>query len=344
MGGKNKEEIKQIIRNEVSQKIQNINETIANISSTTINEITTSVINKQKAQITTNTDAINIFDLKNATLQGGSRIDNTQKADVIATTQAIINLKNDNQTMMTMLNDISNEITSKVNNDSALKADLDAVNGLLNKKDVEGELNNFINTVGSTMDNAITMLSGGTKTKEEEQRLENIIRTEVSNINRNEANVSNFIKNITNTNFTNASDFTCTYLNASTNKALIDGVILEPNAIVRNDQVASASTFNDCIISAIISNTDVKDIVTKEKAKQEANYVNTSTVETKEKVKNTIENINSTSSIITKLLNAYMIIIIVVLILLVVVVIIIILVFKKTIAKSISVATLGLVK
>jgi hypothetical protein len=344
MGGKSKEEIRQIIQNRVSQTIQNINETIANISSTTINEISTSVINQQKAKSQSDTTGLNEFILQNTTIGSGAILDNNQRSEVTAITQAVINLKNDNQTMMTMLNDISNEISSKIKNDTSLQADLEAVNGLLNKKDVEGELNNAINTIGSSLDNAITMLSGGTKTKEQEQSLINEIEVAVSNINKNEANINNYIKNVTNTNFTNTSDFTCTYLNAATNKALIQGVILEPGAMVRNDQVSAVSALNSCIISSVISNTDIKDIINRDKAKQEADYANTSTIETKEKVKNTIENISKTSSIVTSLLSSFMALMIIGLILLVVVVIIIILTFKKTIAKTVSVATMGLVK
>ncbi len=306
MGGKDREQTIQNIKNEITTTVKNINEQIANITNKSINSISNTYINSEKNNVDVKSAATNYLELVGVTIGEGAYLQNQQKADVSVITQAVMNLQKDTEAQTNMMTDITNDITTKIKNDNNLSSQMDAVNKLLMSNNVEGEINNIVDKVAKTADNAVNALTGRSVDKNTEQNAINTIRNAVINETHTETNINNIIENYFNTKVENLSASNCIYVNAAANQAIIRNTIIAPGARIINNQVAAVSALNDCIISSFVKNSDVKDMVFKAKSASETDVANSTTVENKMKVQNTITSINKTGSIITGLLSAMM--------------------------------------
>ena len=312
MGGKDKKEIIKNIMNEINNETKNFYSSIATISNETVNEITNENINIHKQNMIANQTALNQFILENTTIETGAILTNEQMATVSQVTRALLDISTDNESMTTILTDVSNSIVNKVSNDNDLKNKYDAISSLLNEKNVDGEINNIANKVSDTLDNMVNAVTGRDVTKLSTTDIQTEIKNMITNENKNQVKFENYVKNIVNTSFKTDVSSLCSYSTTAVNNVLIRNVVIRPGARIDNNMIATVDAFNTCIISSVIKNSSVLDIITQTRNKSTAEVVNNNKLDNDLKVSNSISNLEKTTSIIEALLSSMTIMMVIV--------------------------------
>ncbi len=319
MGGKDKEEIKQNIINEINNTTKNYYSSIATITNTTVNQITDEKINIHKQNMMSNETALNQFTLENTTIQAGAILTNDQFASVSQVTRALLDISTDNETMTSILTETSNSIINKVSNDNDLKNKYEAISSLLNEKNVDGEVNNIANKVSDTLDNMVNAVTGRDVTKISDTEIKTEITNMIENTNKQQVKFDNFVKNIVNTSFKNDVSSLCSYTTTAENNVLISNVVIRPGARIDNNMIATVDAFNTCIISSVIKNAAILDIITQTRNSSTAEVINNNKIDNDMKVDNSIAQIEKTTSIISALLSSFATLMVIVFIVLLVV-------------------------
>ena len=119
MGGKDKSEVKTIIKNELNMEIttetNNINTIVNKSSQTIVSEMSQAAI----ANVKQSTNASNTLTSKALIAKGGAKVDISQSADAVAENKAIISIVMSADSMQELGNKIVADVTSKVANDQA---------------------------------------------------------------------------------------------------------------------------------------------------------------------------------------------------------------------------------
>lgn len=248
-GGKDKSEIKTIIKNELDVEITTETNNLNKIVNESITNITTNMVQTAAAKITQTTAASNTISTGSLVATGGGKVNLAQQAKVQAENKAIIQIVMSADSMAKLGNDIINDITNKVKNDQAAKQSMESLAKIGELTKDAGGVEAMVDKIAGMAQNMMKSATGGSKEESSTTEITNSIKTKLKNTTTN----SSDIKNAITTNITNdmkmAAEAQCNMdtkasnvLNATEIRA--EGVGSE--IIVK--QNANVKSFNDCFI------------------------------------------------------------------------------------------------
>jgi len=248
-GGKDKSEIKTIIKNELDIEITTETNNLNKIVNESITNITTNMVQTAAAKITQTTAASNTISTGSLVATGGGKVNLAQQAKVQAENKAIIQIVMSADSMSKLGNDIINDITNKVKNDQAAKQSMDSLAKIGELSKQAGGPEAMVDKIADMASGMMKSVTGGSTETSSTTEITNQIKTKLKNTTTN----SSDIKNAITTNITNdmkmAAEAQCNMdtkagnvLNATEIRA--EGVGSE--IIVK--QNANVKSFNDCFI------------------------------------------------------------------------------------------------
>ena len=253
MGGK--QSLLQETDNTIKTEVTNINEQYVKLVYDTVTNITssinTSVTNNLKSQNQCNNNSNQKGDIASGS---GSEILNIQTCDLDIVFQATINALVNNNASTTQLQNMTNDISSKLQNNSSLSTDMTALNSITSQKQTDGEIN-------ATIDAIKGVISGiGSKTSNQY-----ITKTDVENTITNK-NISNTdIQNIVNNTLTdsiNTNAITnCFNTNTGSNYSDQSAAVAINGGKIISKQDVYVKSLNTCVAKNILSTTMMQDVV-----------------------------------------------------------------------------------
>ena len=259
-GGESKQITETQIKNEIEVTIKNETENLNKIFNKTINSASSSV----RSTVANSFESATMVDTNltagDMVAAGpGSSIDLTQDVKVQAENKAIISIVSDQK----QLNDLGAQIQSGLDNatkhDSAAKASMDTLN-TLKKSDkdaggVEGMVASAMKAVSALGDS----LTGAKNSTEAKTMITNKMKQDISNKTTNSNDITNIIKNETNSMVDKISKNKCSFQTGAKTSMKLGNITALDGGKIKAAQTVSVTAFNDCLIKSM----DTTALVTK---------------------------------------------------------------------------------
>lgn len=248
-GGKDKSEIKTIIKNELDVEITTETKNLNKIVNESITNITTNMVQTAAASIKQTTAGSNTISTGALVARGGGKVDISQQAKVEAENKAIIQIVMSADSMAKLGNDIINDITNKVKNDQAAKQSMESLAKIGELTKDAGGVEAMVDKIAGMAQNMMKSATGGSKEESSTTEITNSIKTKLKNTTTN----SSDIKNAITTNITNdmkmAAKAKCD-MNTSSGNVLNASTILAEgtDSEIKVKQEVNVKSFNDCFI------------------------------------------------------------------------------------------------
>ena len=244
-----------LIKNVCENMIKQTNEQLAKLVSQSSSNITNTIVQEQKAAVSSSSGAGNTAILSNITVKNEGEINITQQNELKSTVQAVLNI--------TQSSDITNQLTSKIKDDimSAVSQDGDMQNKIkavaeMNKeKKTSGELNNFVDKVGEVLGN-LTKLGSST---EDITQIQNTILNSMDFSNVTRTDIENYISSVVNTSVTQTTINDCFKTTSAYNTITMTNLTVDGGKI----NVIQKNTVDDyfsCIVSSSLSSSELQQL------------------------------------------------------------------------------------
>ena len=253
--------------NTVMNEIQNINEQYTKLvyDSTTniIANITTSISNNMTSDLSCD----NISDQSGAISTGGAEISNTQDCKIDAVYESTLSTLTDNKTSTSQLEEITNDIASKLKNNSSLSTDLTALNSVISSEDTEGEINATVNAIKNIISNI-----GSTDKKSYVTKTD--VETYIMNKNISSVDVENIISNTIKSEIDTITLTNCFGNTTGDNYSNQQRDIAQSGGKITNKQSSYLQSMTTCISKDILSSEAQQNLVKTVADKEETDNSN----------------------------------------------------------------------
>jgi hypothetical protein len=257
MGGKTRSEIKKQITNEISLEISNTTKnlnTITNISST---ELTQEIENNVEAEISVDTGGFNIIDVDEITFGRNSTVNINQDIKIAAVTNAIIKILSDTSQKQDSINNMSEKIKNKINNDSTLKQDVDFLAKIGKSSSDAGGPEAFVNALADTVQTLISTIGniGGSSSSSDETNIRNTIKNQINNVTINQTDITNKILTSIKNKMEQLGSAICDVETVGNNSIISQKLTALDGSIANINQTIDISSFSSCIIELQLGST-----------------------------------------------------------------------------------------
>ena len=251
-GGGSKQITETQIKNEIEVTIKNETENLNKIFNKTINSASSSMTSTVASSIE---QAMGVdTDMKTGDLVAagpGSTIDLKQDVKVQAENKAVIDILNDSKQMADLGAQIQSGLENATKNDSAAKASMDTLN-TLKKSDkdaggVEGMVASAMKAVSALGDS----LTGAKNSTEAKTMISNKMKQDISNKTTNSNDITNIIKNETNSMINKISKNKCSFQTSASTKMKLGNVSALDGGKINVAQNVSLTAFNNCLIKSM---------------------------------------------------------------------------------------------
>lgn len=253
MGGAESKQITETqIKNEIEVTIKNETENLNKIFNQTINSASSSMTSTVATAIEQATRAKVDMETGDLVADGpGSSIDLTQDVKVQSENKAIISIVSNSKQLADLGAQIQSGLENATKNDSAAKASMDTLN-TLKKSDkdaggVEGMVASAMKAVSALGDS----LTGAKNSTEAKTMISNKMKQDISNKTVNSNDITNIIKNETNSMVTKISKNKCSFDTSASARMKIGNVVATGGGKIKAGQTVSVTAFNDCLIKSM---------------------------------------------------------------------------------------------
>lgn len=255
MGGKDSKKTKTIVETKLNMEINNTTTNINKVLQETINETVTNVVTENASKVKVSTAASNKMQFDSINASGDSDVDLSQDAKVQATSKAIITLVQSSQQMASLASQMGTDLQNKLQNDSSMKAALQAATALKNEVSNAGGPEAM---VGKIMD---TLGGMGKKTDEQkETEIRNSFNLKISNTTVNQNEITNKVKNHVENNMKKVNSQSCDLQTSGDNIMSFGSINASGRGKVKLTQSLLINAFSDCIINAMDTTALTQDI------------------------------------------------------------------------------------
>ena len=309
---------KQDITNTIQSEIDNVNRQVMNVINEVMTSVATTVINNQETSINNRNDSGSISTIKNINVTNGGTLDINQQSKLVSKANAILSITQDATLLNKMTQDIVNAASSKISQNTQLTDNLKAVNALEKSKEVDGEVNSLIDKTAEVIKSGMDL----GRDKIDETSINNSITNTIKNSTYFETNFKNVINNIVNTTISSNVMSHCLSASSSFNSFDITSINVEgAGSSVHLTQEALLDNFFGCYITSLVKTGVYQELAQSMYNKGEQEVDTSNKVADTMDVKNSIKDIEKTTSIITELLQMLMYLIVGVIIFVVVIIV-----------------------
>ena len=273
MGNQDSSKTKVEVSNKINTEIQNITTNINKVLNETCTTTVSNIVNENVSQIKQSTAGGQTISLGNIVMSGTADIDISQKADIEATTKAIIEIVQSMEQMSAMANQMAQDMANKLQNDNSMKAAMEAAAKIKESQKDAGGPEGMVNKIMDTIGNMTKM--GSSSSSEIEQSIRNEINNKIINNTRNENEIRNLVKNHVENNIKKVNAQSCD-IQVSGQQALTTGDITASGGKLKITQTISIKAFNDCIMKALDNTKLTSDITGLQTTKTSSDTANTS--------------------------------------------------------------------
>lgn len=277
MGNQDSSKTKVEVSNKINTEIQNITTNINKVLNETCTTTVSNIVNENVSQIKQSTAGSQTITLGNIVMSGTADIDIAQKANIEATTKAIIEIVQSMEQMSAMANQMAQDMANKLQNDNSMKAALEAAAKIKESQKDAGGPEGMVNKIMDTIGNMTKM--GSSSSSEIEQSIRNEINNKIINNTRNENEIRNLVKNHVENNIKKVNAQSCD-IQVSGQQALNTGDITASGGKLKITQTISIKAFNDCIMKALDNTKLTSDITGLQTTKTSSDTSNTSKQDT----------------------------------------------------------------
>lgn len=230
--------------NEINLKISNINESITNIVNQTTTNITTELINTQKASVNTSLVCQNAIRVGGSIIaSNNSNVSIEQTCDMKVENQAIINIVQSPTNMTGLANALANSVNQQIATDQAKQTAVNTLAKISKQTQDAGGPDQLIDKI--MRDTVIPMMNAGNG----QEDIRNSINLNIENTNIDTTNITNIINTSINTKITNAASASCGLDVGGANELEVDDDIAAlNNGNINLKQAVSITAFNKCFI------------------------------------------------------------------------------------------------
>jgi hypothetical protein len=237
--------------------IQTTNESFLNIVNDQVTKLTTDLVNTTVNESQTSCNAANVQDIYNITVKNGATFDISQLVDFHCNVTAISNISQNDDIMTDLMTKVSQAAQQELANKSDLQNDVAAMTTLTKNTQSDGEINNAINQLSSTVQSAINSLSNTDKSSS--TKINTTVDNTVIQTNKTSQNIKDIIESAFSTNVTNNSISKCLNNNKAFNSATVSNITLDGKGSTFNDiQKSILNSFYDCVLTSSMSVTDLQ--------------------------------------------------------------------------------------
>ena len=247
--GKDKTEIKTIIKNEIDIEVTTETKNLNNIVNESTTNISTNMVQSAAASIIQTTTGSNTISMGALVARRGGKIDVSQQAKAESENKAIIQIVMSADSMAKLGNDIINDITNKVKNDQAAKQSMESLAKIGELTKQAGGPEAMVDKIADMAAGMMKNVTGGSTETSSTTEITNSIKTKLKNTTIN----SSDIKNAITTNITNsmkmAAEAKCDMNTSADNVLNISSILADEagsEAIVKQD--VNVKSFNNCFI------------------------------------------------------------------------------------------------
>ena len=250
MGGKDKSEVKTIIKNELDMEIttetNNINKIVNKSSQTIVSEMSQAAI----ANVKQSTNASNTLTSKALIAKGGAKVDISQSADAVAENKAIISIVMSADSMQELGNKIVADVTSKVANDQAAQASMKSLAAIGEMTKSAGGPEAMISKIADMAAGMTKSITGGSTDTSSTTEITNSIKTKLKSITTNSNDITNIVGTTIKNTISQAAEARCDMNTGAGNIIDIDAILADGvGSEIKIKQEASTKALNDCIIN-----------------------------------------------------------------------------------------------
>ena len=278
MGNKDTSKTRIEVSNKINTEIQNITTNINKVLNETCTTTVSNIVNENASKIKQSTAASNKMDLGDLVLSGDSDINITQKADIEATSKAIITIIQSMEQMSAMANQMAQDMANKLQNDNSMKASMEAAAKLKESQKDAGGPEGMVNKIMDSISNMTKM--GSSSSSEIEQSIRNEINNKIINQTLNENEIKNIVKNHVENNIKKVNSQSCDIQVSGDNQLIIRSLQASGNAKLKITQSLLVRAFNDCIVTAMDNTKLTSDITGLQTTKTSSDTANASKQET----------------------------------------------------------------
>ncbi len=285
-----KDQTKVEINNTLENYITQVNKNLFDVTNESVVNISNTFISHAEASAKTNNGIGNYVKIRNVKASY-SNINLDEQGTLAAKMNAILQVLSDNSTNLQMTEQIVQDITTKIQQDSKLEADLKAVNSIEKTKINEGEFNSFLDKTASLLKSGDDNTSITNKIK---QSLETIQDTEIT------------LKELVERNFNNTVDNN-TLTQCITTTSIFNDVDLGTLELDHTNFYSAQKGIVDiaqsCYLQNLFKNEDLICLATDHKTDAEEEIKQTSDAKGTMDVTNTIKILEKSTSIISAMLQ-----------------------------------------
>ena len=248
MGGKNKSEIKTQITNELSTEINNKTTNINRVTNSSTTELVQSIQTKAEATVETRTGGINKTDIDEIIIEAGGTANITQSLKLAAVTNALVKILTDSSQLQNNINDLTDKIKTKIQNDQQLKQDVNFLAKIGKYSSNNGGPEAIAEALAGVVDSFIKTGGGTSNSNVSETEVRNLIKTTINNevINENELN-NNISTSISNS-MSQLGSGSCIVDTTASNTLTSRKLSIGPGGTFNFNQTLDISSFTSCII------------------------------------------------------------------------------------------------
>ena len=248
MGGKNVSQIKTQITNELSAEIRNTTTNINRITNSSTTELTQSIKNTAEASVNVSNGSFNETDINEIIVEAGGTANINQTIKLAAVTNALVSILTDTSQLQSNINDLTDKIKTKIENDQQLKQDVNFLAKVGSYSSNNGGPEAMAEALAGVVDSFIKTVGGTTNSNVTETEVRNLVKTTINNevINENEVNtkISTSIKN----SMDQLGTGSCTVDTTASNTLRSRKLLIGPGGTFNFNQTLDISSFTSCII------------------------------------------------------------------------------------------------
>ena len=255
-GNKQQKEIEVEVSNEISMMITNNNKTVTKMMNETAINVSNNIVNENVSKVKMTTSSSNKAKLSGISVGGsGNKVTIEQQAKAEAINKAAAMVSNDNKAMSDIANKTQEQILSKISNDNDVKAALSQTAQISDSIKDNGGVEGVIKKAME----AISSMGIQNESKESiKQKISNRMNINLTNNNYNETDIKKSFKTNIESNLKSITEQGCDISTSASNDLEIDQLKVFGSGNEFNmSQISNVKALNDCIQSALNSNSVV---------------------------------------------------------------------------------------
>jgi hypothetical protein len=246
MGGKTS---KETVTNELQNIVNQTSTQLVKIMSQSTINVTSHILQTQKATISSTTNLQNIIDIGTIEIRNGN-VTLDQLNNVKVTVGSILNIVQTSDIVSSISTQITNDVMSQVNQSAALTAQVSASSQITNSQKTSGEANNFIDKITAALS------IGGS---DDENTLTNNITSIINETITSTTDIESFVSNTVTINIKQSTITDCLQTNNIYNMFKTKSIILDGGSL-SVDQSNFLDNYFSCFVSSQMSSTDLQNI------------------------------------------------------------------------------------